>query len=81
MFEDILFGLVAAITLGLCVIARKVFLTLADIVGLWKISQAQMDDGMINEDDLPRIFSRSIARRIPIATPKARAGASSRWRI
>ena len=56
MFEDILFGLVVAVTLGLCVIARKVFLTLADIVGLWKISQAQMDDGMINEDDLPTDF-------------------------
>ena len=53
MFEDILFGVMVALTLGLCVVAKKVFMFLAEVVGLWKISQARMDENMLREDDLP----------------------------
>ena len=55
MFEDILFGLVVALILGLCMVTRRVALFIADIVGLWKID-SKMDDDMINEDDLPTDF-------------------------
>ena len=53
MFEDILFGLMVAVVLGLCVVAKKTFMFLADVVGLWKISQERMDENMIREEDLP----------------------------
>ena len=46
MFEDILFGLMVAVVLGLCVVAKKTFMFLADVVGLWKISQERMDENM-----------------------------------
>ena len=53
MFEDILFGLMVAVVLALCVVAKKVFMFLADVVGLWKISQARADENAIREEDLP----------------------------
>ena len=73
MFEDILFGLVVAIILGLCVIGRKVFLTIADVIGLWKISASQMDDGMIHEEDLPTDF-RSFDRAKDLDEDTERSG-------
>jgi hypothetical protein len=56
MFEDILFGLVVGVMIGLCVVTRKGALLMADIIGLWKISAEQMEDGMIGEEDLPTEF-------------------------
>ena len=53
MFQDILFGLMVGIVLGLCVVAKRVFMFLADVIGLWKISQARVDENMIHEEDLP----------------------------
>jgi hypothetical protein len=53
MFEDILFGLVVGTFLTLSVITKKIAMFIADIIGLWKISKAQMDDGMVAEEDLP----------------------------
>ena len=44
------------VILGLCVMTRRASLLFADVIGLWKISAAQMDDGMIGEEDLPTDF-------------------------
>ena len=53
MFADILFGVMVALTLGLCVVAKKVFMFLAEAIGLWKISQQRMDENTIREEDVP----------------------------
>jgi len=37
MFEDILFGLVVGVILGLCVMTRRASLLFADVIGLWKV--------------------------------------------
>ena len=57
MFADILFGVMVALTLGLCVVAKKVFMFLAEAIGLWKISQQRMDENTIREEDVPEFES------------------------
>ena len=62
MFADVLFFLLALITLAACILGRRGALALADLVNLWKIRSAVgNDEALFPADDLPAVLRRDPA--------------------